>query len=434
MFADQVMSVSLEQFQARTRGKKIVLLYPWSSYRNVFLSHFMQTANSNLLYHCLDGTDSPLEAWLVQLADELDRVQAGFSDNLRQAIPTGDPRQMGEALAVDLATYPQGQPLILFIDEFDRAISNDSLRGFVHSLVAGLSSGTQVVFNARCFSLELWYDALISGDLGVLGTEQRENEVMFTVETRQRPQLEVYAFGRGHVFVNGHEIVQWDGALPRNLFFYLVDHPLTTRDELFEVFWPNLAIKEATNVFHVTKRKIGERISMPVEAGGDYELTQYKSGFYIPSEKVRRHYDVTEFLSALEQALVAVNDEAEKSLLMRAIALYRGPFLSTVAMDWRIERGEQLQQSYVQALVSMARWHKRNHDWQSALGYFVRVLKEIPEREDIHREVMSIYLQQERYADAACQYRMLETIVNETLQIAPDPETQALYGQIQMRI
>ena len=40
---------------------------------------------------------------------------------------------------------------------------------------------------------------------------------------------------------------------------------MVTRDEIFETFWPGLPTKEATNVFHVTKRKISERLG--------YELT-----------------------------------------------------------------------------------------------------------------------------------------------------------------
>ncbi|MBC7871609.1 MAG: hypothetical protein H7Y09_12275, partial [Chitinophagaceae bacterium] len=48
----------------------------------------------------------------------------------------------------------------------------------------------------------------------ILGTEQRKNDVMFTVEDQPKPQLDVYALGRGLALVNGQEITKWDGALP----------------------------------------------------------------------------------------------------------------------------------------------------------------------------------------------------------------------------
>jgi DNA-binding SARP family transcriptional activator len=121
-------------------------------------------------------------------------------------------------------------------------------------------------------------------------------------------------------------------------------------------------------------------------------------------------------------------------LLTRAIELYRNPFLTTLSMKWSLERQEALKQMYAQALVSMARLSKRNGDWPAALGHFVRALKEVPQREDLHREVMNLYLQQEMYADAARQYRLLEKIVNETLQIEPDRESRELYATVQARI
>ncbi|MAS33640.1 MAG: hypothetical protein CL610_06525 [Anaerolineaceae bacterium] len=430
MSVEHVTGVQLEQFRACIQDKKVVILYPRSNVRNAFLAHFLQFDASRLVYCHLTRPNTPLEIWLTMLADALDRVQAGISANLREALTTGDPLQMGEALATDLSVHQNDQTVKVFIDAFDHARSNDALRQFINALVGALASGIQLVFSGRSFSRDPWYEILHAGELCVLGTENRENDVMFAYEAQKRPQLEVYAFGRGHVLVNGEEIVQWDGALPRNLFFYLMDHPLATRDEIFEVFWPNLDVKEATNVFHVTKRKIGERISMMVDASDNYELTQYKHGFYIPSEKVRRHYDVTEFLSAVEQAALASSDQMEQSHLKRAIDLYKYPFLTTVTTPWSVKRAEQLKYAYVQSLVSMARLHKRNYDWQSALGYFTRALQAIPEREDIHREVMNIYLQQNRYEDAAHQYRVLEVIVNETFQIEPDPETRELFESI----
>jgi two-component SAPR family response regulator len=106
-----------------------------------------------------------------------------------------------------------------------------------------------------------------------LTTEINSDQALYNPQGQSKPTLETYALGRGYGIVNGQTINNWDGALPRNLFFYFVDHPLITRDQIFEVFWPRLATKDATNVFHVTKRKISERITMKIEnASESYEL------------------------------------------------------------------------------------------------------------------------------------------------------------------
>jgi len=162
----------------------------------------------------------------------------------------------------------------------------------------------------------------------------------------------------------------WDGALPRNLFFYFMDNTLVTRSQIFQMFWPELPVKEATNVFHVTKRKIAERLSMKVNDGQNYELTRYANGFftryangfYTPSEKLGRHYDVADFQSAVERALMTGDKAEEETLLRQAVELYRGPFLSEIDMDWIVARRDSLRQMYAQALIGLGRLTRRR-DW-----------------------------------------------------------------------
>lgn len=433
MISQAITRLTIEDFQQRAEGKKVILLYPWTNYRTLFLTHLLQSVDQGLLYYRITAENPKLEDWLAEMVSELDSVLDGFGSNLKQAISSGKPAQMGEALAVDLAAYAQGKRIVLYIDEFDRAPLNGKFRDFIEAAVQNLKDNTQLAFSSRRLTYEPWYNMVARGDACVLGTEYRKDDVMFTIEEPARPQLEVYSLGRGYALVNGQMITNWDGALPRNLFFYFMDHPLVTRDEIFATFWPNLSVKEATNVFHVTKRKISERISLKVGDGKSYELTQYSGGFYMPSEKIVRHYDVADFQDAIERAMVTTSDDQEKNLLTAAIELYKAPFLQTVDMPWVEERRDQLRLLYAQALISMARLHKRRNELDHALGYFIRALKETPEREDIHREVMMIYLKQEMFEDARRQYQALDTILRETLGIGPSRETRELYEVISAR-
>lgn len=432
MNSREVTKVSEQDFQQKVVGKKVILLYPWITYRNLFLAYFLSSAEQGLLYYRIKQDETNLKSWLSDLADEFDQLQP-FSTQLRPTLDKGSPAAMGEALAADLNNYNQSKQVVLFIDEFDRAPMDDDFTEFIRAAVAKLDDHAQLAFSSRRLSYQPWYDMVASGTAAVLGTEYRKDNVMFTVETEARPTLEVYALGRGYALVNGEMITNWDGALPRNLFFYFMDHPLVTRDEIFATFWPELNVKEATNVFHVTKRKISERISMKVENGDNYELTSYAGGFYMPSEKVIRHYDVADFQDALEQAMIATNDDREEEMLTRAIDLYRAPFLLTVEMNWVVDRREGLRQLYTQALISMGRLNKRRKDLRKALGFFLRALRETPEREDVHREVMTIYLNLDMVDDAINQYETLETMLRDTLDIGPSRETRELFDLIKAR-
>ncbi len=432
MIVQAITRVSLSSFRERSAGKKVVLLYPWTNYRNLFLTHFLSSAKEGLLYYRIPAEVTSLNEWLKGLVEEFDEVLGGFGSHLREEFAANAPDVLGEALAADLAAY-SNEPIVLFIDELDRVPLDNNFRKFIQALIAGLPDHIQVAFSSRLLTYQPWYDMVARGEAVVLGTEYRRNDVMFTIEDTPKPQLEVYALGRGYALVNGQQITNWDGALPRNLFFYFVDHPLVTRDEIFKTFWPDLTVKEATNVFHVTKRKISERISLKVGEAGGYELTQYSGGFYMPSDKVVRHYDAGDFQESVERALTTLDEREEELLLNRAIDLYKAPFLQTIEMKWTIERREQMRQLYSQALINMGRIQKRRENDRGALGFFVRALKETPEREDIHREVMATYLKLDMPDDARQQYQRLSQILNDNLGIAPSRESQALFELVEAR-
>ncbi len=430
MIHQVVTRVSLESFRERAAGKKVILLYPWTNYRNLFLGHFLASAREGLLYYRIPQDMTALRDWVADLQTELDQVLDGFGHNLKEALNSAAaPADLGAALAADLGSYSQ-EPVTLFIDELDRVPFDGDFNTFIDALTNALPDHVTLAFSSRLLTHQPWYDMVEAGKATILGTEYRRNDVMFTIEDRAKPQLEVYAFGRGHALVNGQEITNWDGALPRNLFFFFIDRQLVTRDDIFATFWPNLTVKEATNVFHVTKRKISERITMKVDESGNYELTQYASGFYMPSDKVIRHYDVDDFQEAVERATITTDPREEERLLRRAIDLYKAPFLETVSMPWVEERRQHLRQLYAQALVGMGRISQARDELQPALGYFTRALKETPAREDIHREVMKLYTRLDMPDDARSQYQHLEKMLKDQFGITPAKETRELYEKL----
>jgi len=430
MIHQVVTSVSLDLFKERSAGKRIILLYPWSPYRNVFLSHFFATEQNNLLYYGVPAAQNTLTKWLEHMADHLTNVVDDFGNRLRDT-QSDAPQTLAQALADDLNAYAQRKENVtLFIDELDHVAFDAAFDAFIEALVPAINENVQIAISSRLLKHQPWYDIIASGQGVVLGTEQQKDDIMFTVEAEVKPQIEIYGFGRGHAIVNGQEIVNWDGALPRNLFFYFVDNTLVTRDDIFATFWPNLNVKEATNVFHVTKRKISERISTNVDDGNDYELTRYASGFYMPSDKVTRHYDVQDFQESVEQAMIIKDEDKKAELYSHAIDLYKSPFLETIEMEWVNDRRIHLQSLYAQALIGLARIQRKRGDNEQALGLFTRALKEVPTREDIHREVMLIYKDQGMIEDARRQYHALSDALEDAYRIEPANETQELYNSL----
>jgi DNA-binding SARP family transcriptional activator len=429
MLVQQVSHISREQFREMTQNKKAVILYPRTTYRNLFLAYLLQDDSKTILYHRVDSDNISLNDFLSVLTADFAEQVAGFGKKTAGLIGKGRSAELAKALVADLKAVATDKQRVLYLDEFDRIALGAENAEFVDALINEVGNQIQVIINARVMTHAPWAAAVERGDAVVVGTAYHRNNLIFTVDKQHRPQIEIYAFGRGHAIVNGERIETWDGALPRNLFFYFVDNELVTRDEIFTIFWPNLPVKEATNVFHVTKRKITERMSLSATNQDDYELTNYSGGFYTPSDKIVRHYDVAEFVEAVDEAAMTFNDDEQAMLYERAVNAYRAPFLITIDMPWVIERREKLQRMFVEALIGLARIHKAAKRHEAALGYFVRTLHQEPEREDIFREIMMLYKTMGYKDEALRQYRLLETRLQD-LRVPPSKESRALFEEI----
>jgi two-component SAPR family response regulator len=410
--------------------KKLVIIYPVISYRNVFLSYFLQSNSNHLFYYRLPYDGILLADWLEELRRYLPVTDTPFHHTPLNAITGPDaPQVLGQMLGEYLQSLPRAAT-VLYWDEIDRTPQDNQFRAFMEALVPLIPSYVQVAINARRLDYLPWIDFIDSDVCAVLGTNYRQNNLIYTEDRPQKPQLEVYAFGQGLALINGHEMVNWDGALPRQLFYYFLDHPLVTRDEIFKVFWPQLPIKEATNVFHVTKRKIGEQITRLVADGKDYELTYYNAGFYKPSPSIERHYDVAEFEQAIERGYTTDDQQQMLEAYERAIHLYQGDYLTTLDLPWVVQRRDQLRSKFVDALIGVGRVHKEHERPHNAISYYIRALREVPLREDVHRDLMTLYMQLGRREDALMQYATLVDLLDHRLQVTPSPETQDLYEQI----
>src|SRR5215212_7033067 len=86
MLVHDVTHVSLDSFRQRSAGKKIVLIYPWINYRNLFLTYFLANAKEGLLYYRVNDDQVALNDWLGALRDEFQSVLGNFDHNLQQAL------------------------------------------------------------------------------------------------------------------------------------------------------------------------------------------------------------------------------------------------------------------------------------------------------------------------------------------------------------
>lgn len=388
---DLIHELTARQFLDLRPGTRLVALHPGLVQRGLMISKLLQ--RENVVYLRFEGSDS---------------TQADIERRLEAALEY----QNSNLRAVEL----------LILDECDRCVQ-DELAAVLENVCDQLVDGCVVVMSRKPLSSVMAREGLRAYTECI----PREEQLMLHDYTQPNSKslLEVQALGMGHVSLNGTPVTAWDGVLPRALFFYLVDRGMTTRNDIFETFWPNLTVREATNVFHVTKRKISEVLGM--------DLTSYWSGFYHISEDIELSYDVSHFNECVQQSAVRNGNDAIYQ--MRAADwLYRGNFLAGMEMKWVDDRRKELHITHGEVLASLAKMLERKGQAHEALGLYLRAYKTNRYREDIIFSVMKLYIELDMPQDALAVYEALHSALERDLGVQPEKSIQELAAETTLRV
>lgn len=377
----------VRQLRELPADKRIIFLHPNFKGQHLILGGFLQEA----VYIRFQGHD-------------LDEIQ------LRSQLESALQHATGSGKLDGMVEY-------VVLDEADRAVPG-ALLEFLSTLLVELNQGRVLVLG-RIFPQSVLEDSRIGSSTAFFPEDPRVMLWNYAQNTDE-VLLEVRAFGEGRVQLNGRNVDNWDGALPRALFFYLVDRGMVTRAEIFQTFWANLNTREATNVFHVTKRKISEVLGT--------ELTLYGSGFYHISPKIQLSYDVSLFNQLVQDS---DNEDASDENLRRAISLYRGDYLLSLKSDWVLQRRESLQQSVCDAMIALGRIYEEQGARTDALGYYLRAATLKPEREDAAFAIMQLYRDMQMPDDALQVYRRLAKTLHNQLKLEPSARLQKLATDIE---
>ncbi|GAB4574069.1 MAG: hypothetical protein Kow0077_18770 [Anaerolineae bacterium] len=408
----RLLQAARQEFRTLSPQQNVIVLHPQFRYHNALVNALMEDGDRRIVYVTLPGPETTLESLWAQLQSLIDDAYGIDLDS-----PSSfEPDTVAQHLVSHLNRLA---PLLLVWGAFDFA--GDSITALVAALAEHAGNELISVVDSR-----VWPEALVRRvarhQIAVMPASTPDMLLDYLAHDESRVLLEVRALGSGQVLINGREINQWDGALPRALFFYFVDRGMTTRDEVFSTFWPELSTREATNVFHVTKRKISEILGV--------DLTVYSSGFYRIAPNIDLYYDVVSFVESVQNAAVSEPDEAIV-LLERALQLHEREFLAGVDQPWAKRRRAELLEIYVDALAGLARIHEEQGRAAEALGLYARAFSIHSQREDLARAVMQHLANEGQHDQALTVYRRLTEELSSSLGVAPSPETEALAAVLQ---
>lgn len=420
---DSLAAIAAETVHNKTYDRRLIVLHPRHRQHSNLISLLHKFYGDLMYFYALNEEDTDLRSFARNLSHDA-MFPIEFGENTRVALQASNhPADWGAGLAADIAGLHSDKQFMVMLDNFDRLPRDDEgMHNFFGSLSKNLPENIQFIINGHELRRQPWMDLQSQGLAIALGDEETLGNGIFE-EPALRGQLEVYALSGGsRVMIDGRPITAWEGSLPRNLFYFFVDKTMVTRSEVFESFWPNLGTKEATNVFHVTKRKISEKLG--------YDLTNYENGFYTPNNRLNRLYDVALFEEYIDNAMNATQEAESQANWGKAVEIYRGQFLKEVDAPWADKRRQQLRDAYAQALISLAQIYRKQSKSEEALAYYVRASGEKPDREDVHRAIMELLKEQGRLDDVKRQFRTVEEILHKRLGIKPSQETRSLYDKL----
>jgi LuxR family maltose regulon positive regulatory protein len=239
------------------------------------------------------------------------------------------------------------------------------------------------------------------------------------------PQLEIRALGTPQMLKDGTPIGkgEWQTATAEELFFYLLVHPEgQPREQITDVFWPELPPAKAKSTFHSTVYRLRRATHMEI-------LTFDRSnGIYELNLKAHYWYDVEEFEKLLKVAPGSGESRAEA--LRQAIVLYRGEYVEGFYSDWCLPKRRTLEKQYLDALSELAHWCIDRDSYDEALELCEKALQKDSYYEEMYRLMMQCYSLLDQPSRVPQVYQRCATVLGEELGMEPAAETVALYREL----
>ena len=218
---------------------------------------------------------------------------------------------------------------------------------------------------------------------------------------------------------------QKTGALLAYLGYHLDStHP---REVLVELLWPESLPSAGRNSLSKALSSLRQELEPPGVPAGAVIIAD-RASVRLNSETVTT--DVAQFESALQLAGRTRSRVEQMQHLADAVELYRGEFLLGYYEDWIPPEQRRLEDLFFQALCQLMAHLKEAGYMNRALDYAHQGVRVDPLREEVHHELMRLYIAAGQPSAALRQYHELEQILDEKLNTTPSAATRALLQEI----
>jgi DNA-binding SARP family transcriptional activator len=246
--------------------------------------------------------------------------------------------------------------------------------------------------------------------------------------------LKVRLFGHFQLDHAGHPDTVKVTRIIQGLLAYLLlyRHRSHPREVLAGLFWGDYPEARARSCLSTALWRLRLVLEPPNTMKGTYLITTPlgEVGF---NREADYWLDVAVFEEKVGGTLEKPSEELEvqdASALQKALALYTGDLLEGFYEDWALRERERLRALQLKGLRHLMRYWKHCGDYEAGLECGRQILAFEPLWEEVHREVMRLYVANGQRALAIRQYQTCCGILDKELGIAPMEETKALHYHI----
>ncbi|MBP2001397.1 two-component SAPR family response regulator [Paenibacillus shirakamiensis] len=236
-----------------------------------------------------------------------------------------------------------------------------------------------------------------------------------------KPALTALLFNGMKIYKRDKEIepIKLRSPKTEELFTFLMYKGTVSRDEIIDTLWhglePEKAWKNLNSTLYYIRKAFNDNSLENCIVAGKNEISINTGSIFC---------DLYAFEQLLKQ--IRLNPDTNKNLLGEAISLYTGRFLNGKNYEWASDKTRELEQSYMGLLEKTARFHLGRNELPHSLHYFEEIVRRDVLREDIHYEVIRLYLELGRKNEALQQYRIMKEQLMQELGTNPDTRLKEL--------